>query len=221
MASPTVGSQSFGEGSQPVPVCEPDHFSPEWGGSDDGRAEDNPEDAGSPQIAEVACKLERWKGKQPTDAEVLKEVEKIGVGKFPVEDWMNLIQLRCCLEPELAKVLRTCQFEACASRVRVRPGDFALVSELHADVPWVKVAILLQKYIGTLHEKFPTVEKGGKKRPCIAFTERETEVAQKLSITCMAQLRQEVQLQKAIENRYICDLRVGEPPHRLRPVTLH
>ena len=164
---------------------------------------------------------ERWKGKKPTDAEVLKEVEKIGFGKFPVEDWMNLIQLRCCLEPELAKVLRTCQFEACASRVRVRPGDFALVSELHADVPWVKVAILLQKYIGTLHEKFPTVEKGGKKRPCIAFTERETEVAQKLSITCMAQLRQEVQLQKAIENRYICDLRVGEPPHRLRPVTLH
>ena len=90
---------------------------------------------------------EKW------NAEVLAAIEMSGCGTFTSDEWKNFILLRSGLQKPIAEVLKTCQFNACAGRVRVKPRDFGQVAKLDPRAPWAKVAMMLWQYIGSMDKK--------------------------------------------------------------------
>ena len=82
--------------------------------------------------------------------EVLELVRTSGLGPFTEEEWKCLITLRVDLPSKVAKVLQTCQFSTCQSRVRVRCGDFGTVAKMDPRYPWAKACVLLHQYISSL-----------------------------------------------------------------------
>ena len=84
---------------------------------------------------------------------MIKSLQVSGLGKFSLDEWREFIALRKSLPCSIAKILQTCQFNACAGRVRVRPVDFGLSAKLDPRTPWAKVAVMLWQYIGSMDQK--------------------------------------------------------------------
>ena len=84
---------------------------------------------------------------------MIASLQVSGLGQFSCEDWKEFIALRSSLSVSIAKVLQTCQFNACAGRVRVRPSDFGLSAKLDPRAPWAKVALMLWQYIGSADQR--------------------------------------------------------------------
>ena len=82
--------------------------------------------------------------------EILDALTMSGLGQFSADEWKDFIRLRAALPSPVAKVLQTCQFSACAGRVRVKVGDFGLAGKIDPRFPWDIVAIMLFQYIGTV-----------------------------------------------------------------------
>ena len=61
---------------------------------------------------------------------VLASIQVSGFGQFSEENWGHCIDLRKVLPTAMAKCLQVCQFNAVASRVRVRSCDFGAVAKL-------------------------------------------------------------------------------------------
>ena len=84
---------------------------------------------------------------------MLASLQVSGLGQFSCEDWKEIIAFRSSLPGNIAKLLQTCQFNACAGRVRVKPSDFGLSAKLDPRAPWAKVALMLWQYIGSVDQK--------------------------------------------------------------------
>ena len=78
---------------------------------------------------------------------MMASLQVAGLGQFSNINWRDFIALRSCLTPSIAKVLQTCQFNACAGRVRVKAADFRLTAKLDPRAPWSMVAIMLSQYL--------------------------------------------------------------------------
>ena len=93
--------------------------------------------------------MARQEGIPSTMDGMIASLQVAGLGQYSIEDWKEFIALRSCLPSNIAKVLQTCQFNACAGRVRVRPSDFGLSAKLDPRAPWAKVAVMLWQYMGS------------------------------------------------------------------------
>ena len=90
----------------------------------------------------------------PSQEEVIfASLQVSGLGKFSEDDWKAFIALRSSLPSKIAKILQTCQFNACAGRVRVRPSDFGLTAKLDPRAPLAKVALMLFQYLSSMDHK--------------------------------------------------------------------
>ena len=89
-------------------------------------------------------------GQQMTADGLLASLQVSGLGRFSSDDWKQFILLRSSLPTSIALILKTCQFHACAGRVRVRPSDFGLAAKLDPRAPWAKVAMMLWQYMGCM-----------------------------------------------------------------------
>ena len=129
------------------------------------------------------------------DEQVLQKIrESCGLGHFTPQEWRNLILLRKVLSVRHTKVLRTCQFEAVAGRIRARASDFGLLAKLDPRAPWGKVALLLWQYIGA--------SSTGASQPnsdAIAFGVRKEVYAKTLSTSSINQLAIESSMMVDIE----------------------
>ena len=106
------------------------------------------------RVHEMAARLTPSEGgSQPSDDELIANIEVSGLGQFSRDDWKALIALRLTLPSNVAQILQTCQFNACAGRVRVRPSDFGLSAKLDPRAPWAKVSLMLWQYISSVDQK--------------------------------------------------------------------
>ena len=82
--------------------------------------------------------------------QVLERVRLAGLGTFTHDDWKLLIAFRVGLPDAVATIFQRIQNSACMSRVRVRVGDFGIVSKFNQQAPFAKVAVLLNSYLSAV-----------------------------------------------------------------------
>ena len=130
----------------------------------------------------------KWIGHDIPVEHVLQKLnESCGFGQFVQEDWIHFIALRKALPANMANVLRQCQFDAAARRVRAKPIDFGAVAKLDPRAPWTKVALMFSQYIGNnggRNGSQPSTKQ-------ITFRGRNEVFAQTFSSSAMLQLRTE------------------------------
>ena len=121
-----------------------------------------------------------------TPAQILDHIRQSGTGQFSTEEWVHLISLRSTLSVAHAQVLQTCQFEACASRVRVRASDFGLTAKLDPRASWAKVGVILFQYLNNTDLKKKHTENA-----TVTFSGRKVKKAPPLSREAFTLLAQE------------------------------
>ena len=109
---------------------------------------------------------------------VINKMEVTGLGTFNKDHWKAFILLRLQLPETMAKIFQTCQFNACAGRVRVRPEDFGVVATIDPRAPWSKVALMLWQYLGNMTKR-PVGE---------TFGGRQWKMANKLQVDIVKEL---------------------------------
>jgi len=131
-------------------------------------------------------------GRPVTVDDMVASLQVAGLGKFSSDDWKEIIALRSSLPATIAKVLQACQFNACASRVRVRPSDFGLSAKLDPRAPWTKVAVLLWQYIGAMDQNRTSVN-------AMTFGGRKEVVAKKMQADVVKELAAETDFLRSVD----------------------
>ena len=86
-------------------------------------------------------------------------------------------------------MFRSCIFFAVSGHVEVKAADYALVVKLDPRAMWLKVCILISRYMGTMQEKFPN----GQVPTTQSFEGRKvTSLAQKLRASAILELANDV-----------------------------
>ena len=142
---------------------------------------------------------------------LLANIQVSGFGQFSEESWQHLIALRKVLPTAMAKCLQLCQFNAVASRVRVRSSDFGAVAKLDPRAPWAKVALLLWQYLGTLNEKHGS-QPSRDDILLTTFSGRKEVFAKSLGTTTMKQLQEETRFLMDVEDEIIKTLKHYNTP---------
>ena len=123
---------------------------------------------------------------------LISALEVSGLGNFSVPEWKELIALRVTLSPGIAKVLQTCQFVACAGRVRVKTSDFGLAAKLDPRAQWSKVAVMLWQYMSNIDQRAVTPEGS-------TFSGRKEIISKKLSADVMKEIFAETEFQQTLD----------------------
>ena len=143
-----------------------------------------------------------------SEAELMRILEVEGLSPFSTAELTNFIQLRRGLSPRLSKILRTCQFNACASRVRVRPRDFGIAARLDPRTPFGKVSLVLNQYIDSLPAEL-------KKPGDATFSGRNEIIAKKMNRDHVKELEAEPAFVHEVE-RFITAMLTHYDPQELK-----
>ena len=81
-------------------------------------------------IERTARRQNGVEGEKVTPEKNIVAIHVSGLGKFSTEEWKQSIALREGFLTSMPKVLRMCQFDVVASRVRVKPCDFGASAKL-------------------------------------------------------------------------------------------
>jgi len=123
--------------------------------------------------------------KDSTINSLISQLEVSGIGTFTRENWKDIITLRFSMPGHMAKLFMTCQFDACAGRVRVKPADFGQSARLDPRAPFGMCATMLSQFLGTPIKHFPRAAGSG------SFEGLRPTFAPKLSAAVINELTQE------------------------------